>query len=269
MGDEIKVKEKEIVVPGEVVAVGMGNLPSKGTYREGENIIASRLGMIQIDGKVIKIIPLSGRYKPKIGDVIVSKVIDVLMSGWRLDTNTAYSAMLSMKEATSEYIAKGADLTRYFDIDDFVVAKIVNVTSQNLIDLSMRGPGLRKLKGGRVIQVNAYKVPRIIGKQGSMISMVKKATNCRIIVGQNGLIWVDGEPANENIAVNTIRMIEKLAHVSGLTEKVKSYLEKETGQKLDDLEAAPQQAQAKPAPKSAGKEVKKDDKRHSSKGASK
>ena len=237
MEEELKIKDKEIVVPGETMAVGMGFLPGKGTYRAGDNIVAMRLGMAFVDKKVIRIIPLSGRYQPKAGDVIICKVVDVLFSGWKLDTHTAYTAMLSMKDATSEYIAKGADLTKYFDVEDYIVAKIVNVTSQNLIDLTMRGPGLKKLSGGRMIEVGAYKVPRIIGKQGSMISMVKNATGCRIVVGQNGLVWIDGEPEKEIIAVNTIRKIEAESHISGLTEKIKAYLEKETGTKISGEEA--------------------------------
>ena len=62
--------------------------------------------------------------------------------------------------------------------------------------------------------------------------MIKNATGCRIIVGQNGLIWVQGEPKEELIAENTIKMIEEKAHTSGLTDKVKSHLEKETGKKI-------------------------------------
>jgi len=81
-------------------------------------------------------------------------------------------------------------LTKYFDIGDYVMAKIINVTSQKLVDVTMKGPGLRKLKGGRIIQVNPYKVPRIIGKAGSMVTMIKDATGCRILVGQNGLVWI-------------------------------------------------------------------------------
>ena len=233
MTEELKVKEKDVVVPGEVLATGMGYLPSKGTYREGDNIVAARLGMMHVDRKVIKIIPVSGRYQLRVGDVIIAKVIDVLMSGWRLETNTAYSAMVSMRDATSEYIAKGADLRKYFDVEDYVVAKVTNVTTQMLIDLTMRGPGLRKLKGGRIIEVNSHKVPRIIGKHGSMISMVKNATDCKIIVGQNGLVWVDGEPDKEKIAVETIKKIEDESHISGLTDKIKLHLEKVTGKKIE------------------------------------
>ncbi len=228
---KIMVNDKEISVPGETLAVGMDILPGSGTYREGEAIKANRLGLVMIDGRTIKLIPLSGRYIPKTGDTIICKVIDVSFSGWRLDTNSAYSAMMSMKDATSEFIARGANLTQYYDLGDYLVCKIVNVTSQKLIDVTMKGPGLRKLRGGRVIEVDPNKVPRIIGKQGSMVMMIKDAARCNISVGQNGLIWIDGEPMSELLAIQAIRKIEKESHLSGLTDKIKEFLEKNNKQK--------------------------------------
>ena len=223
---KIMVNEKDISVPGETLAIGMDVLPGSGTYRDGEKIVANRLRLAAIEGRTIKLIPLSGRYSPKTGDTIICNVIDVGFNGWRLDTNSAYSAMLSMKDATSEFIQRGANLTQYYDMGDYIVCKIVNVTSQKLIDVTMKGPGLRKLKGGRIIEVDSNKVPRIIGKQGSMVVMIKDAAKCNIVVGQNGLIWIDGEPMNELLAIQTIRKIEKESHMSGLTDKIKEYLEK-------------------------------------------
>jgi len=223
---KINVKDKDVVVPGEVLAVGMDNFPGAGAYREGENIVASMLGLVQLDGRTIKLIPLSGRYIPKMYDIIICRVIDVNMNGWRLDTNSPYSAMLSMKEATSQFIPRGADLTKFYDIGDYISCKVINVTSQKLVDVTMKGVGLRKLQGGRVIEVASNKVPRIVGKQGSMVSMVKDATKCNIMAGQNGIIWISGTPEGELLAVEAIRKIEEESHLSGLTDKIKEFLEK-------------------------------------------
>jgi len=231
---KLLVNDKEIVVPGEVLAEGMDNLPGIGTYRDGDKILGGRLGLTNIDGRTIKLIPLSGKYAPKTGDTIICKVIDINFSGWRVDTNSAYSAMLSIKDATSSYIQKGADLTQYYNLGEYIVANITNVTSQKLIDISMRGPGLHKLKGGRIIEVSPYKVPRIIGKQGSMVSMLKQATGCKIVVGQNGLVWIEGDPDKELLVEKAIRKIEHESHLSGLTDSIKKFLEKETGTKLGD-----------------------------------
>src|SRR3989338_8347413 len=140
---KLLVKNKDIAVPGEVLAEGMDNLPGEGTYRDCEKIMGGRLGLVLVDGRTIKLIALSGRYIAKRNDTIIGKVEDITFSGWRIGTNSAYSAMLSMKDGSSDYIARGADLTKYFDLGDFVVCKIVNVTSQKLIDVAMKGPGLR------------------------------------------------------------------------------------------------------------------------------
>ncbi|MFC1730912.1 exosome complex RNA-binding protein Rrp4 [candidate division KSB1 bacterium] len=224
---EIKVKDKEVAVPGQVLATGMDFLPSYKTYRLGEEIRAQGLGIVKVEGKVLKIISLSGRYMPKRNDTIIAQVIDVLMSGWRFDINSAYSAMLPLKDASSRYIERGSDLTKIYALGDYVSCMVTNVTSQKLVDISMKGPSLRKLTGGRIIEVNTHKVPRIIGKQGSMVSLIKESTGCRIVVGQNGIIWIDGEPEKEVIAVNAIMKIEEEAHQAGLTDRIKKYLDEE------------------------------------------
>lgn len=235
---ELVVKNKEVVVPGQLLATGMDYLPGTGAYRWKDQIRANRIGLVSLDGRAVRLIPLSGKYSPKRDDVIVGKVIDILMSGWRIDTNSAYSAMLPVKEASDSFIERDHDLSTIFGIGDYLVCRVTGVTSQKLIDVSVRGPGLGRLEAGNMIQANPYKVPRVIGKQGSMVSLIKNATGCNIIVGQNGVIWVQGSPQGEVIAVRTIKLIERLAHVSGLTDMIKLYLEDQT--KGLDLPAAPE-----------------------------
>jgi len=146
------------------------------------------------------------------------------MSGWRINTNTPYAAVMPLAEGSTEFISRGADLTRYFKIGDLLMAKIVNVTSQMLIDISVKGPGLRKLKGGRILHVDPMKVPRIIGKQGSMISLIKDKTGCNITVGQNGIVWIKGDSEKELLAEKAVKMIEAKSHEEGLTEKMEKFL---------------------------------------------
>ena len=106
------------------------------------------------------------------------------------------------------------------------MAKVTQVTSQKLVDVTMKAPGLRKLKGGRILKVNTNKVPRIIGKQGSMVSMIKKSTDSQITVGQNGIVWVNNKDlVKENIAVAAIKKIENESHIAGLTETIKQFLD--------------------------------------------
>ena len=146
------------------------------------------------------------------------------MSGWRVDTATAYSAMLNVRDATTRFIKKEEDLSQILAIGDYVVVSIINVTSQNLIDLTMRGPDLMKVDGGRIMKVNSLKVPRIIGKQGSMINLLKTKTGCEITVGQNGLVWIHGSPEGEYKAEQAIKLIEAKSHLEGLTDRIEAFL---------------------------------------------
>ena len=223
---ELKIENRDVVVPGEVLATGMDYLPSYGTYRKDDSIVASQLGLVRVEGKVIKVIKLSGVYMPKRNDTVIGKVVDVLMSGWRVDLGCAYVAVLPIRDASDRYIQKNANLRDFIDVDDWVVVNITNVTSQKLVDVSMRGPGLMKLNKGQVFKVNSSKVPRIIGKQGSMVSMIKQHTGCKITVGQNGYVWISGEPEQEIKAVEVIKKIEQESHIEGLTDRIKEMLEK-------------------------------------------
>jgi len=219
------VKEKQFVVPGEVLAKGMDNLPAQGTYREDEEIISSQTGLVNINGRLIRIISLEGKYIPKPGDMVIGRVTHIAFSSWMIDIGYAYEANLSLKEATSDFIERGSDLSQYYDFGDIVTTKIIGVNKQKAMDLTMKGPGLRKLTGGRIINVTPSKVPRIIGKQGSMISIVKEATNCKIIVGQNGRVWIQGEdPEKVRVAAEAIIKINKESHKEGLTDQISKFL---------------------------------------------
>ncbi len=229
---ELKVKDKDIVVPGDILAAGMDFLPAGGAFREGEDIIASQVGVVNVSGRLIKLVPLNVKYIPKRGDTVIGKVVDVTNSCWFVDIGYSNQACIPLRDGSMDYIPKGADLTQYYTYDDFVVANITSVSKDKEIDLSMKGPGLRKLSEGRMIKVNSAKVPRIIGKQGSMISMIKQMTDCRIIVGQNGYVWLYSiDPAKELIAVDAIKRIEDRAHIHGLTDEIKAYLESKVGVK--------------------------------------
>jgi exosome complex component RRP4 len=225
---EIKIEDKTIVVPGEELAVGMDFLPATGTFRENEKIIAQYIGLVNIDKRLIKVIPLSGKYIPKEGDTVIGRISNMNLSGWLVDIGFVNEANLSLRDASSDYIEKGSDLTQYFNFGDHIITKITRVFKGSLIELTMKGPGLRKIRDGKIIEVNPKKVPRIIGKQGSMVSLVKEKTKCRITVGQNGRVWINGEnPISEIIATKAIKEIENKAHIQGLTDQITKFLDKE------------------------------------------
>jgi len=236
---KLLVQDKDIVAPGDVLATGMDYLPANGTFRAGDEIIASQMGLVNLSGRLIKLIPLSGKYLPKEGDNVIGVIEDVSFNNWFVNIGAPFKAALSSKEIIP-FSDRNADLTQYYNFGDVIYAAVAKVTRSKIIDLTMRGHGFRKIVGGRFIEVSSSKVPRIIGKQGSMISMVKEATECKITVGQNGKIWIKGEnTADEEIAIETILKIEKQSHLDGLTEEINSFLEsKYKGKKIGGVKPA-------------------------------
>ena len=226
MTSKLLFKERGLVIPGQEMAAGMDYLPGVGTLRSGDNIVSTSVGLGDVYGKVIRVIPLKGKYIPKVGDTVIGKVSDILISGWRLDIGWAFLAGLRLAEASRDYIPNDADLSRYFNVGEYVACKITKISGTKFIDVTAKGPGLRKLGKGKVISCQSTKVPRIIGKQGSMISTIKEVTGCNITVGQNGIVWISGEdPKMELLVEKAIRKIENESHKSGLTETIGQFLE--------------------------------------------
>ena len=223
---KLNVQDRDVVVPGEILAEGMDYLPAGDVIREGDNLISIKMGLVNINNRLIKVVPLSGNYIPKRGDLVIGKVVDIGLFGWRVNFGWAYEGTISIRDV-GEFVDRNNDLTRYYDLGDYVISRITRVSGSKIIDLSMKGPGLRKLGPGRLINVASAKVPRIIGKQGSMISMIKEATDCKLSVGQNGIVWISGtDPKKEDIAIEAIKKIEDESHIQGLTERIKEFLEK-------------------------------------------
>ena len=81
------------------------------------------------------------------------------------------------------------------------------------------------------------KIPRVIGRKGSMISMIKQETGCQIILGLNGVILVTGKiPEDEELAIEVIKKIEQESHTSGLTDRITQLLKERKGKVEEKVE---------------------------------
>jgi len=223
---ELLVKEKQLVAPGDVVARGLEYLPGSGCYRKTGDIKSKLLGLVRLKDRVVGVTPLAGVYIPKPGDGIIASVTDLQSTFWILDINSPYDAILQLGEATAEYVDTAkTDLSSFFDVGDVVYIKVLNVSHSKHTTLTMNDYRAKKLIAGRLMKVTPSKVPRIIGKEGSMIELIKKYTGCHIVVGQNGMVWLKG--SNEALAAKAVLKIEGEAHISGLTDRVTAMLKAE------------------------------------------
>ena len=227
-----RVKDSnDIVTPGEVVFDGNELYANEGVYEENGKIYSKYFGTVRFGDNSVQVRPMHGRYMPGEGDIVIGEVTRVSYSRWTIEFNSPYEGSLNIADATDEYVDLDEDdLTDFYEVGDAVAVKIKSVTEGMDVDLSMEDKRCKKLRGGRVIEIPPSKVPRVIGKKGTMIKQIKRKTGCKIIVGQNGRVWIQGDKAN--LAARAIKKVEKEAHVEGLTDKIGYWLDEQ----LDEVE---------------------------------
>lgn len=224
----IHVKNRELVLPGQLIAEGKYRMMD-GVFREGESFYSSVVGLTDIREDVLKVIALQGRYLPKTGDVVIGVVVDSHHSGWILDINSPYTGNLLV----SDFLRRKIDLMRedidkYLTISDVVAVQVRDVDERKHVMLETGGPGLGRVKGGKMMEVSPTKIPRILGKKGSMLRILQNVSGCRVLVGRNGRILIWGKDERMlGAVVDAIFTIEREAHTSGLTDRIRQMLEKE------------------------------------------
>jgi len=230
----IMVRHRDIVVPGDIVAEGR-DVEYKGPFLEryGAKIVALITGLVTIeekDGKqVVSIIPLEGAYIPRPGDIVIGLIEDIGITHWDVDIASPYRGILTVQEVLDKPFNPAVDsLKRYLDVGDYILAKVLSFDRSRDPLLTVKGEGLGRISEGSIIEVKPSRVPRIIGRKGSMINMLMSETGCKVLVAQNGRVLVNCPSRDlEEILVLSIRKIELEAHTTGLTERVKEFIREE------------------------------------------
>ena len=229
-------EKKQLVTPGEMLAEG-DYLPGENTYSEAGKIYASRIGLVDSDNKRVNVVALKAFYVPKVSDIIIGTVLEVGFNGWTIDIKAPYTALLRASDVLSRpFKPQNDELSAVLNAGDLIVAKIASYDRAHDPQLTVGEPGLGKITRGQILQVTPTKIPRIIGRKGSMISMIKQVTKCQIILGLNGVILVTGKsPEDEELAITAIRKIEEESHTSGLTDRITQLLkEKKPETKVEE-----------------------------------
>ncbi len=216
---------REIVIPSQLLGDIKNKKAGHGTFIENGKIYAEILGVLNVDPKFIKVIPLRGRYNPTKGDFVIGIIIEAMSSSWLVDINAAYPALLHINEV--QWDVEFGETERYLNTGDTVMAKVLQVDQEKKLQITLKERNLYKVKGGTIINVEPSKIPRIIGKKASMISIIKKYTRCRIFVGQNGRIWIDGIDKDIDKAIEIIELIQKEALSYGLTNKIETLFKRD------------------------------------------
>lgn len=219
--------KRKYVIPGDIVTTGPFR-PEQNTVLEGNKIISTTIGISEIYDDSVRVIPLTGKYIPKINDLVIGKVNSHTSLSWELDINSCYVGFLPAQDVFGrDFSAHADELATKLRTGDLVAARIANFdrTRDPLVSISDRDLG--KIDSGVLMEISPSKVPRLIGKKGSMIQMIEEATGAAVTIGQNGWVVVYCEsPEGLLKAKKAIQMVNEQAHVANLTDQVKEMLDK-------------------------------------------
>ncbi len=218
--------KRKYVIPGDLVTTGPFR-PEANVTLDGNKIISTSIGITEIYDDSVRVIPLTGKYIPKINDLVIGKVLSHTSLSWELDINSCYVGFLPAQDVFGrDFSAHADELSSKLKTGDLVAARIANFdrTRDPLITISDRDLG--KIDSGALVKISPSKVPRLIGKRGTMIQQIEMATEAAITIGQNGWVVVSCEsPEGLLKAKKAIQMVNEKAHVANLTDQVKEMLE--------------------------------------------
>lgn len=207
----------DVVVPGD--DLGAGTRRGDYTYFDSGSLKAGVFGLKDQRENSVSVIPFSGKYMPKEGDMVVGVVTGVNRYGWTIDINAPYNTYLNKERRRDD--DETFDMRRLYKEGDIISVKIFEV--DEIKKSYSEGP--RKLTGGRIAILNAKKIPRVIGSKKSMLNLLRDKSGCQVVVGQNGIIWIDGKEKNMQLVVDAILKIGKESHTKGLTDRISEFLD--------------------------------------------
>jgi exosome complex component RRP4 len=217
--------KRRYVVPGDRIIDGNFR-PLMNVIRVGDSIISTRIGIAESGRDGIKVIPLSGIYIPRVNDIVIGKIIDHSSLSWEVDINSCFSAHLPAQDIFGrDFSPARDDMNKQLAIGDLITARIIAFDRTRDPMLTVQDRDLGRIPRGELLKISATRVPRVIGKRGSMIQTIEQATQTRVLIGQNGLIVVTSRSSEGiELAVRAIRMVEEEAHTANLTQRVKALL---------------------------------------------
>jgi exosome complex component RRP4 len=217
--------KRRYVVPGDKIVEGNFR-PLMNVIKVGNSIIATRIGIAESGREGVKVIPLSGVYIPRVNDIVIGKITDHSSLSWEVDVNSCFSAHLPAQDVFGrDFSPARDDMGRQLATGDLIAARIIAFDRTRDPMLTIQDKDLGKIPRGELLKISPTRVPRLIGKRGSMIQTIEQATQTRILIGQNGIVVVMGRNLDgTKLAIRAIRMVEEEAHTANLTQRVKVLL---------------------------------------------
>lgn len=223
MSGVLEGAELRLVTPGEAIGASSGARAGSGVIIQNEKLIATKVGWVNEKNGVTSIDPINSAYMPRSGDLVIGIVESVRNNLWFAEVNGPFNGLLPMSLAPWK-VEFGA-AREQMDIGDIMLARIQEVDEAHNIVLTMKGVGLRKLKEGIMEEIPINTIAHLRGENNSLLNKLKDASDCRIIVAENGRVWIDGEGNGISFVRSIIEKTRNSGHNSRFTENILEIIE--------------------------------------------
>jgi len=204
------VQQRDIVLPGDLIAEGKLETTSIYVYKEGNRYYSSVVGMVEVKDDKIALTPMEHAYIPRPNDMVIGLITDVGPTYWEVDINSPYEGQLPVGETILRQTQATVDtLRKFLGIGDQVLLKVIAFDRLKDPVLSMRGKGLGKITVGKVIEISSMTASILLFRKRSLVETIAKETGTAIFVGNNARIWISGgEPLMEDLAILALKKID-------------------------------------------------------------
>jgi len=210
-----------LVTPGEAIGASSGARAGTGTVKQGQDIISTKLGWVKENNGVLFVEPIHSSYLPRSGDLVIGIIESVRNNLWFAEVNGPFNGLLPMSLAPWK-VEFGA-AREHMDIGDVMLARVQEVDEAHNIVLTMKGVGLRKLKEGAVLELPVNLIKLIRNDNERILNVFKESSDCRLIVGDNGRIWVDGSAENISMVRAGFDLMNKIGHQENVFDSINEF----------------------------------------------
>ena len=219
------MSQEQFVLPGDIIVTG-DYQPEQNVILEGDRLMSTAIGFSEIKDDLVTVTPLTGLYTPKTDDLVVGKIVSHNALSWEVNINSYYPGILTAFDIFGkDYSASRDDLSLKLNTGDIILARIANVNSRDPL-ITITGENLGKIDSGELVKISPAKIPRLIGKHGSMIQTIEGSTNATITVGQNGLIILKCDnSAGLKKAIASVKMIGMIQYEVNIEDKIQNILD--------------------------------------------
>jgi len=223
---------KHLVMPGDVVTSGSEKSAGAGILMQNNELIATKVGYLKENSNTISVEPIKTNYIPRSGDLIIGIVNSMKSNVWFLNVAGPFDAILPMSLAP--WKVEFGTVRSYIDIGEAVLARVQEVDETHSVVCTMKGVGLRKLESGYIDEIPPHMVELLNGEKSSLIQSLKEKSGCRIVICENGRIWIDGNPNEIGYVQEIINMIRGVPEFKFSWDEIVNNISSHSGVKGGD-----------------------------------